>query len=118
MDAVPRRAQERVAELRAQIGEANERYYVDDAPTLTDAEYDALFRELEALEAKHPGLVTPDSPTQRVGGERAAEFAPVVHRVPMLSIQTTTDTTPAGAADFDARIRRDLKLAADAPPVA
>ena len=53
-----------------------------------------------------------------MGGGRAAEFAPVTHRVPMLSIQTTTDTTPAGAADFDARIRRDLKLAADAPPVA
>ncbi len=118
MEAVPRRAQERAADLRARIIDANERYYVDDAPTLTDAEYDVLFRELEALEAEYPGLVTPDSPTQRVGGGRAAEFAPVVHKVPMLSIQTATDTTPAGAADFDARIRRELKLAADAPPVA
>jgi DNA ligase (NAD+) len=86
--------------------------------TVSDAEYDALFRELQALESQHPQLVTPDSPTQRVGGAPVAAFAAVRHRVPMLSIRTETETTVAGAAEFDARIRRDLKLAADAPPIA
>jgi DNA ligase (NAD+) len=104
--------------LRKLIVEANERYYVDDAPTISDAEYDALFRELQAIESEHPALRTPDSPTLRVGGARAAEFAPVRHRVPMLSIRTETDTTVNGATDFDARMRRELKLAPDAPPVA
>lgn len=118
MVAVPARAQRRALELRARIVEANERYYGDDAPTLADAEYDALFRELEALEAEFPALRTPDSPTQRVGGKRAAPFAPVAHAVPMLSIQTATDTTADAAAEFDARIRRELRLAADAAPVA
>ena len=66
----------------------------------------------------YPALVTADSPTQRVSGARAAEFAPVVHRIPMLSIRTETDTTASGATEFDARIRRELKLADDAPPVA
>ncbi len=118
MVAVPARAQRRALELRTQIVEANERYYGDDAPTLADAEYDALFRELEALEAEFPALRTPDSPTQRVGGKRAAPFAPVAHAVPMLSIQTATDTTADAAAEFDTRIRRELRLAADAAPVA
>src|SRR5690349_7088768 len=111
--AAPAAAARRAATLRKQIAEANERYYVEDAPTLTDAEYDALFRELEALEAQHPALRTPDSPTQRVGGARATEFAPVKHRVPMLSIRTETDTTVQGAFDFDARMRRELELAPD-----
>jgi DNA ligase (NAD+) len=111
--AVARRA----AALRAAIAEHDERYYVEDAPTITDAEYDRLFRELTSIEAEHPELRTPDSPTQRVGGARAAEFAPVRHRVPMLSIRTETDTTVDGATDFDARMRRELKLAPDAPPV-
>jgi DNA ligase (NAD+) len=109
--AVARRA----AALRAEIAEHNERYYVDDAPTVSDAEYDRLFRELQSIEAEYPSLRTPDSPTQRVGGARAAEFAPVRHRVPMLSIRTETDTTVDGAVDFDARMRRELKVAADAP---
>jgi DNA ligase (NAD+) len=108
----------RAAALRTEIREHDRRYYEEDAPTISDAEYDALFRELVALETEHPELRTPDSPTQRVGGARAAEFAPVRHRVPMLSIRTETDTTVAGAAEFDARIRRELKLAPDAPPVA
>ncbi|MEO8507611.1 MAG: NAD-dependent DNA ligase LigA [Betaproteobacteria bacterium] len=108
----------RAAALRKEIAEHNRRYYEDDAPTVSDAEYDALYRELQALEAEFPSLLTPESPTQRVGGARAAAFAPVAHRVPMLSIRTETDTTTAGAAEFDARIRRDLKLPDDAPPVA
>jgi DNA ligase (NAD+) len=115
--AAPDAAMRRAAELRASIRENNERYYVDDAPTITDAEYDALFRELVALEQEHPDLRTSDSPTQRVGGARAIEFAPVRHRVPMLSIRTETDTTVNGARDFDVRMRRELKLAPDAPPI-
>lgn len=76
----------RAAELRAAIEEANYRYYVLDAPTLSDAEYDALMRELRALEAAHPELITPDSPTQRVGGEASGLFARVRHPQPMLSL--------------------------------
>jgi len=116
--SAPSTAVRRAAALRNEIAEHDRRYYGEAAPTISDAEYDALFRELQAIEAEHPALVTPDSPTQRVSGERAVEFAPVAHRVPMLSIRTETETTVKGAAEFDARIRRDLKLAEDAPPVA
>jgi DNA ligase (NAD+) len=113
----PAAARKRAQELRAEIVEHNRRYYDEDAPTVSDAEYDALFRELEALEAGHPSLVTPDSPTQRVGGRRAAQFAPVRHRLPMLSIQTETETTIDGAYTFDARMRRELGLGPGDPPV-
>jgi DNA ligase (NAD+) len=108
----------RAAALRSEIAAHNRRYYEEDAPSISDAEYDRLYRELQDLEAQDPALRTADSPTQRVGGAAASGFRPVAHRVPMLSIRTETDTTPAGASDFDARIRRDLKLAPDAPPVA
>jgi DNA ligase (NAD+) len=114
---IPASVRARVAALRNEIAEHDHRYYVLDAPTVSDAEYDTLFRELQALEARHPSLVTPDSPTQRVAGAPAASFAQVRHRVPMLSIRTETDTTIGAAAKFDARIRRELGLAADAPPV-
>jgi DNA ligase (NAD+) len=103
--------------LRRAIEEHDYHYYVQDAPTASDAQYDALFRELQALERAYPVLATADSPTQRVGGEPRAEFASVRHAVPMLSIRTETDTTPAGASQFDARIRRDLGLDASAPAV-
>jgi DNA ligase (NAD+) len=114
---IPAAVRARVAALRREIAEHDHRYYVLDAPTVSDAEYDALYRELQALESQYPSLVTPDSPTQRVAGAAAASFAPVRHRVPMLSIRTETDTTVGAAAKFDARIRRDLGLAPDAPPV-
>jgi len=114
---VPKAAAARAKALRIEIAAHDRRYYEEDAPTVSDAEYDALFRELQTLESEYPALVTVDSPTQRVSGARAAEFAPVVHRVPMLSIRTETDTTASGATEFDARIRRELKLADDAPPV-
>jgi DNA ligase (NAD+) len=110
-------ARGRAKALREEIAEHDHRYYVLDAPTLSDAQYDTLYRELAAIEARYPDLVTPDSPTQRVGGAPAAGFEPVRHRVPMLSIRTETDTTVGAAAKFDARIRRDLGIAADAPPV-
>jgi DNA ligase (NAD+) len=115
---VPAAMSARAAALRREIRAHDRRYYEEDAPTVSDAEYDALFRELQSIESQFPALVTADSPTQRVGGTRAAEFAPVAHRVPMLSIRTETDTTENGANEFDARIRRELKLADDAPPVA
>ena len=115
--AVPASIAKRVEALREAIDTHNQNYYVLDQPTISDAEFDALYRELQALEGEHPSLVTPDSPTQRVGGAPLAAFEPVRHSVPMLSIRTETNTTPGGAAQFDARIRRDLGLAADAPTV-
>jgi len=115
--SVPAAAAKRARALRDEIETHNYRYYVEDAPTIADADYDALFRELQSLEAKYPSLVTPDSPTQRVGGVPAAEFAPVRHAVPMLSIRSETLTGPAGAQQFDARVRRELKLDAEAPPI-
>lgn len=107
----------RAAELRALLQHHAHRYYVLDAPEIPDAEYDRLFRELQALEAAHPGLLTPDSPTQRVLGQVLPGLVPVKHAVPMLSIRTETDTTAGGAEAFDARVRRELGLDADAPPV-
>ena len=101
---------ERAAQLRAELARYDHAYYVLDAPLVPDADYDALFQELQRLEAEHPALRTPDSPTQRVGGAPLPEFAPVRHAVPMLSIQTETDTTPQGAAAFDQRVRNRLGL--------
>src|SRR5438067_12963189 len=115
--AVPTRAQKRAAQLREAIETHDHNYYVLDAPTISDAEYDALYRELVSLETEYPALITADSPTQRVAGAPLPEFAPVRHAVPMLSIRTETDTTAAGAPQFDTRVRRDLGLAAGAPPV-
>ncbi|MDQ6620742.1 MAG: NAD-dependent DNA ligase LigA [Pseudomonadota bacterium] len=116
-ETVPDDVIARVLLLREQIEAHDHRYYVLDTPSVSDAEYDALFRELRALEASHPSLVSPSSPTQRVGGRRLAEFAPVQHALPMLSIRTETDTTAGAAAKFDARIRRELGLAPEAAEV-
>ena len=107
----------RALTLRALLHHHAHRYYVLDAPELPDAEYDLLFQELQALEAAQPDLRTPDSPTQRVIGRVLDGFTPVRHAVPMLSIRTETDTTAAGATAFDDRVRRELELPADAPPV-
>ena len=76
----------RAEQLRALIEDANHRYHVLDAPAIADADYDALVRELEAIEAAHPELRTPDSPTQRVGARASGDFAPVAHDKTMLSI--------------------------------
>ena len=108
---------ERARWLREQIARADHEYYVLAAPTLPDAEYDRLFRELQALEEAHPDLLTPDSPTQRVGGAVRSDLPKVRHAVPMLSIRTETDAGPHGARAFDARVRRELKLSDDDPPV-
>ncbi|MDZ7855594.1 NAD-dependent DNA ligase LigA [Sphaerotilus sp.] len=103
------------AELRRQLHHHAHRYYVLDAPEIPDAEYDRLFQALQALEAAHPDLRTADSPTQRVLGQVLDGFEPVRHAVPMLSIRTETDTEATGASTFDARVRRELALAEDAP---
>lgn len=108
----------RLDELRRMVEHHARRYYELDEPEIPDAEYDRLFQELQALEWKHPEWQTPDSPTQRVLGRPLQAFAAVVHAVPMLSIRTETDTTDTGAREFDARIRRELGLMPDAPPVA
>ena len=93
------------------------RYYVLDDPQIPDAEYDKLFQELQSLEAAHPELLTPDSPTQRVGGKPLDTFVSVRHAVPMLSIRTETDTEATGAEAFDARVRKELGLLELEPPV-
>lgn len=106
----------RIARLQAEIRRHDHAYYVLDAPTVPDAEYDRLFRELQALEAAHPELASADSPTRRVGGAALPELAAVRHAVPMLSIRTETDTTAQGVRNFDARVRNALGLdLADAP---
>jgi DNA ligase (NAD+) len=95
-----------VERLRREIEHHNYRYYVLDDPLVADAEYDALFRELQALEAAHPALRSPDSPTQRVGAAPLAKFDTVRHRQPMLSLSNVT--TAEELAEFDARIRKFL----------
>jgi DNA ligase (NAD+) len=105
----------RIAQLRAEIEKHNYQYYVLDQPLIPDAEFDKLFRELQTLEAQHPELATPDSPTRRVGGKVLDAFAPVRHAVPMLSIRTETDISDEGAASFDARVRRELGQGKDGP---
>lgn len=96
----------RAAELRAQIDEANHRYYVLDDPTLSDAEYDRLLRELQDLEAQFPDLITPDSPTQRVGAQPLAAFSAVRHSVPMTSMGNAF--TDEDLREWDARVRKGL----------
>ena len=96
----------KVKTLRERIERHNRLYYVEDAPEITDAEYDALFAELQALEAEHPELRTPDSPTQRVGAAPLAEFGEVRHRTPMLSISNAFDEEDVRA--FHKRISQAL----------
>ncbi len=115
--AVSREAATRAQRLRDEIERANRNYYALDAPDIPDAEYDRLFRELQELETQHPELVTPDSPTQRVGGAPREGLPKVRHTVAMLSIRTETDSGPGGAIAFDDRIRRELKLGPGEPPV-
>ena len=106
---------EQAANLRRQLHHHAHCYYTLDAPEVPDAEYDRLFRALQALESAHPHLRTPDSPTQRVGGAVLPEFQTVRHQVPMLSIRTETDTESSGAIAFDTRVRKELALS-DADP--
>ncbi len=110
-------ARQRAGELHELLHLHAHRYYVLDDPQLPDAEYDKLFRELQSLEDAHPELLTPDSPTQRVGGKPLDGFAKVRHKVPMLSIRTETDIEASGAENFDGRVRRELGLLEIEPPV-
>jgi DNA ligase (NAD+) len=98
--------QKRAAELRERIEKANYEYHVLDTPTIADEAYDALMHELQELEAKHPELVTPDSPTQRVGAPASNRFAPVEHAHPMLSLSNAFDEAEFRA--FDQRVRKGL----------
>jgi DNA ligase (NAD+) len=108
---------EQAQSLRTQLHRHAHAYYTLDAPDIPDAEYDRLFRQLQALESAHPELLSPDSPTQRVGGAILDAFAQVKHRVPMLSIRTETDTEASGAEAFDTRIRKELGLTEADPAV-
>jgi DNA ligase (NAD+) len=100
---------ERLDALRARIRHHEERYYVLDDPEISDAEFDALMKQLEALEREHPDLVTPDSPTRRVGGHPVEGFESVEHRVPMLSLDNSYNEEDVTA--FDERLRRALEEA-------
>ena len=99
-------ARGRVEELREEIRYHNRLYYIEDAPRISDAEYDALYSELEELEGAHPELITPDSPTQRVGGEPLEGFEQVRHAVPMLSLGNARKLEDL--REWDARVRRLL----------
>jgi DNA ligase (NAD+) len=98
--------EQRARKLREAIERHSRLYYIEDAPEITDAEYDVLFRELQQLEEQHPALRSPDSPTERVGGAPLAEFAEVRHRAPMLSINNAFDEDEVRA--FDKRVRQAL----------
>ncbi|HEY6000384.1 MAG TPA: NAD-dependent DNA ligase LigA [bacterium] len=106
MSAVSRDVRKRVEELRRVLEHHNHQYYVLDTPEISDAAYDRLLRELQELEAAHPELADPGSPTQRVGAPPAAAFAPVRHRLPMLSLQNSFTAEELG--EFDRRVRRFL----------
>ena len=102
----PKSPEEEVAALRAEIREHDRRYYLLDAPVVSDKEYDDLFARLKALEAAHPDLVTPDSPTQRVGGAPAPDFKTVKHAVAMLSLDNAYEEADIRA--WDERVRKNL----------
>ncbi len=115
MGHVPPAVRDEAAQLTAQLNEANYRYYVLDAPTMSDAEYDRALRRLQELEGGWPALATPDSPTQRVGASPLAAFESVAHGAPMLSLQNAMNDDEL--REFDARVRRLLELTEADPPV-
>lgn len=114
-NAAPQTAADRVAELREKLNYHAHRYYDLDAPEISDAEYDKLYKELEALEVAHPELVSPESPTQRVGGKPLESFKVVRHAVPMLSIASDTTYQPEAALEFDASTHKALGIASEVP---
>ncbi len=109
--SVPEPVIEQIDRLRQEIDDHNRQYYVFDDPTISDSGYDRLMRELQALEAQYPQLITPDSPTQRVGDKPLEGFEEVVHAVPMLSLDNAFDETEM--QEFERRIRDRLKLSSD-----
>ena len=104
-------AEVRIAELRSAIERHNRLYYLEDAPEITDAEYDILFRELRELEERFPDLTTPSSPTCRVGAQPLEKFSQVSHRIPMLSLENSL--TEEEIIDFDERVKRFLAFPPD-----
>ncbi len=107
--AVPsKNIQNKHEELKKAIRRHDELYYVRDRPEISDAEYDQLFRKLQDLEAQYPVLITPDSPTQRVGGAPLAQFSKVLHEFPLLSLDSEMDEESVGA--FDQRVRKELDV--------
>jgi DNA ligase (NAD+) len=112
MGAAPAAARRRIEALREQLKDHDYKYYVLDAPSIPDAEYDRLFRELQDLEGQHPDLVTPDSPTQRIGGQASGLFEPVRHRQAMLSLGNCFSREEFEA--FDKRVRDALGVEAPA----
>lgn len=113
----PAKVPERMRELIALIEKWDHEYYVLDAPSVPDAEYDRTFNELKALEALYPEFKNPASPTARVGGAVRSDLAKVTHAVPMLSIHTETDFSSEGAIAFDRRVRSELGLTDDDPAI-
>lgn len=112
--AIDPRVESRLEELRAVIIHHNDRYYNQDAPEIPDAEYDMLVRELQAIEAGHPELITEDSPTQLVGDSPSATFAPVTHEMPMMSLDNAFDR---GELDsWATRVAKGLDMEVSAPP--
>jgi len=105
---VPKEVKERVEQLRREIEYHNYRYYVLNDPIISDPEYDALMRELEELERRYPELITPNSPTQRVGAPPLEEFGTVEHRIPMLSLSNAFNEEEV--LEFDRRIKRFLGI--------
>ena len=104
---IPTAVTERVLHLREQLESHNYRYYVLDTPSIPDAEYDKLFRELQQLESEYPACASPDSPTQRVGAQPSAAFSQYTHRVPMLSLNNAFEEAEVLA--FDRRVREGLE---------
>jgi DNA ligase (NAD+) len=102
---------QRAAELRQEINHHNYLYYVLDSPVITDAQYDKLLRELQEIETKHPGLITPDSPTQRVGAAPSQEFGEVRHSLPMTSMDNAFSDEEVG--EWDRRVRKGLETEGD-----
>jgi DNA ligase (NAD+) len=111
----PDKLQSRVNQLRQDIAQHNYQYYVLDNPIVPDADYDQLMAELKNIEADHPELITPDSPTQRVGGAPREGFSQVIHERPMLSLDNVFNEEELRA--FDQRVRDRLKLDSNAPAV-
>lgn len=106
-------ARSRAEELRRLLEHHNRLYYVLDTPAISDAEYDTLFRELQSLEERYPELVTPDSPTMRVGGAPLDKFTQITHRLPMLSLENATNEDEI--REFDLRVKKLLGLQSDYP---
>ncbi|HUF90319.1 MAG TPA: NAD-dependent DNA ligase LigA, partial [Gemmatimonadota bacterium] len=107
--AIPRKTRDRAEELRAEIRRHERLYYVDNAPVLTDAEFDALMRELQELEDRHPELAAPDSPTRRVGGEPQDAFPVARHEIPMLSLENAN-----GVEELEAWLDRVARAVGEA----